>query len=204
MAQMLTIQLARPIARVRVLQVAGSARAGSDPVKGDPVQSGADSVLAAVQAERAHIAQELEQQNARFDQLCQTAGGIAEKLDRLYQDTLEGNRAEIARLAVEIARKILSHKVAQGDYDIQAIIEEALKRAPTRQSTVIRLNPEDLPRCQQHQQENPDSPFAELEFAADWSVGRGECLVETPKGIVKSFIEEHLERIGEALQKVEE
>ena len=74
---------------------------------------------------------------------------------------------------------------------------------PARQDIVIRLNPEDLPQCQQHQQENPDSPFAELEFTADWSVGRGECLVETPKGIVKSFIEEHLERISEALQKVE-
>ena len=44
--------------------------------------------------------------------------------------------------------------------------------------------------------------FTELEFTPDWSIGRGECLVETPKGIVKSFLEEHLERISEALQKV--
>jgi flagellar assembly protein FliH len=199
---MLTIKLAQPISRVRVLRAVRPATGGSGPAKGDPAQS-ADSV-ASVQAERARMARELEQQNARFDQLCRSVGGIADKLDRLYQDTLAANRAEIARLAVEIARKILLHKVTQGDYDIQAIIEEALKRAPTRQSIVIHLNPEDLPRCQQHQQENPGSPFAELELVADWSIGRGECLVETPKGIVKSFIEEHLERIGEALQRIDD
>jgi len=82
-------------------------------------------------------------------------------------------------------------------------VEEALKRAPTRQDIIVRLNPEDLPLCQQLQQENPQDAFSKLEFTADWSVGRGECLVETPKGVIRSFIEEHLERIGEALEKVE-
>ena len=124
-------------------------------------------------------------------------------LHRLHEETLAGNRAQIARLAVEIARRILLYKVGKGDYEIQAIVEEALKRAPTRQNVVVHLNPEDLSRCQQLQQADPQSPFAALEFAADWNIGRGECLVETPKGIVQSFLEEHLEHISEALQKAE-
>ncbi len=203
MSEMLTIQVVRPIASLRVLRTAGGASPDALRAEGDEGRPAADRIEAAIQAERAQMATELERHNDQFARLCETAGAIADRLDRLYQETLTNNRGDIARLAVEIARKILLHKVAQGDYDIQAIIEEALKRAPARQSVVIRLNPEDLPRCQQHQQENPDSPFAELEFTADWSVGKGECLVETPKGIVKSFIEEHLERITEALQKVE-
>lgn len=199
MPKTLTIQLALPIARVRVLRAdAGSFAPGSDEER-----AAAERIDNIIQAERARMAEELKRQRSQVAELCQTIGNIAKSLDKLHQETVANNRAEIARLAVEIARKILMQKVIQGDYDIQAIVEEALKRAPTHQNIVIRLNPEDLPRCQQHQQENPDSPFAELEFAADWSVGRGECLVETPKGIVKSFIEEHLERIGEALQKVE-
>jgi len=145
----------------------------------------------------------LQQQKDEVDQLLQTVGGIANGLRKLYEETLEGNRAEIARLAVEIAGRILRYKIGKGDYEIQAIVEEALKRAPTRQNVVVRLNPEDVPHCQQLQKENPQSPFAELELTADWNVGRGECLVETPKGIVQSFIEEHLEHISEALQKVE-
>ena len=199
MPKMMTIQLARPITRVCVLQTS----AGPFGARGGEEQAAAERLDTVIQAERARMAEELKRQKSQFDGLCETAGNIAKDLDRFYQEALANNRAEIAKLAVEIARKILVRKVAQGDYDIQAIVEEALKQAPTHQSVVVRLNPEDLPRCQQHQQENPDSPFATLELAADWSVGRGECLVETPKGIVKSFLEEHLERIGEALQKVE-
>jgi flagellar biosynthesis/type III secretory pathway protein FliH len=146
---------------------------------------------------------ELQQQKDELDRLLRTVGGIADSLRRLYEKTLEDHRAQIARLAVEIARRILMDKVGKGDYEIQAIVEEALKRAPTRQNVVVRLHPEDVSRCQQLQQADPQSPLAELELAADWNIGRGECLVETPKGIVQSFIEEHLEHISEALQKVE-
>ncbi|OHB63320.1 MAG: hypothetical protein A2Y77_06885 [Planctomycetes bacterium RBG_13_62_9] len=149
------------------------------------------------------LSKELQRQKNELGQLLKTVNSIAAALNGLHQETLASNRAEIARLAIEIARKILMCKAGKGDYDIQAIVEEALKRAPTRQKVVIRLNPEDLPRCQQLQRENPDSPFAEPQLTADWSIGRGECLVETPKGIVKSFIEEHLEQITEALQKAE-
>ena len=150
-----------------------------------------------------HPGQALQQQKDELDRLLKSVGSIADSLHKLHEETLEGNRAEIARLAVEIARRILMYKIGKGDYEIQAIVEEALKRAPTRQNVVVRLNPEDVPRCQQLQKENPQSPLAELEFTADWNISRGECLVETPKGIIRSFIEEHLEHISEALQKVE-
>jgi flagellar biosynthesis/type III secretory pathway protein FliH len=199
MPDMKTIQLALPILGVRVLNRIENTSAAQDAEE----QAGAKQPGAASDAERERLTRELTQEKSELAGLHQTVSSIACKLDKLYQDTVTGNRAEIARLAVEIAKKILMHEVARGNYDIQAIVEEALKRAPTRQNIVIRLNPEDLPRCQQHQQENPDSPFAQLELTADWSVGRAECLVETPKGIIKSFIEEHLEHINEALQKAE-
>ncbi len=203
MPEVPTLQFALPIARVRVLGVTGVPRDDPRGESTDEDRATTERLDGIIQAERARMADELKRQKGQFAQQCEMAGNIVKNLDRLYQDTVANNRAEIARLAVEIARKILMQRVAQGDYDIQAIVEEALKRAPAHEGIVVRLNPEDLPPCQQHQQENPDSPFAELEFAADWSVGRGECLVETPKGIVKSFIEEHLERLAEALQKVE-
>jgi flagellar biosynthesis/type III secretory pathway protein FliH len=146
---------------------------------------------------------ELQQQKDELAHLLETIQNLTDRLRQLQEQMLTANRSEIAKLAVEIARKILRCKVGRGDYEIAAIVEEALKQAPTRQSIVVRLNPEDLPQCQQLQQENPQGAFAELEFMADWSLGRGECLVETPKGVVKSFLEEHLDRIGEAMQRVE-
>lgn len=201
MPEMLTINLAQPIAAVRIIH-------GADAVVNDrrapqSVQDRPGAAEAAMQANPYSSAEEREQQQAEIAALCRTVGSIADGLRKLHEGLLANNHTEIAGLAIEIARKILMHKVAKGEYDIQAIVTEALKRAPTRRNIVVRLNPEDLPRCRKLQEEGPENPFTELELTADWSIGRGECLIETPKGIVKSFIEEHLERIGEALQKVE-
>lgn len=199
MPQSLTIQMHRPLAGVRILGAPDGAEGGADSTR-EPAQG--DRLDAALLEEQRHALKAIEQQKARIAQLCETVNSIVGQLDELYQETLVGNRGAIAELAVEIARKILMHKTCQGDYEIQAIVEEALKQAPTRQHVTVRVNPEDLPACQQLRQDQPDGPFAELDFVADWSIARADCLVETPKGIVKSFINEHLERIGEALEKV--
>jgi flagellar biosynthesis/type III secretory pathway protein FliH len=149
------------------------------------------------------LRQDLQRQRDDLARLRTTLQEITDRLHRLHEQTVASQSAEIARLAVEIARRILRHKVGQGDYEIQAIVEEALKEAPTRQNIVVHLNPDDLALCRELQQRDSQGPLAGLELTADRGIGRGECLVETPKGIVKSFIEEHLERISEALQRAQ-
>jgi flagellar biosynthesis/type III secretory pathway protein FliH len=148
------------------------------------------------------------QQDAEIARLCQTLRGLVEKISRFYDDVLAKHKEEIARLSVEIARKILMHKIQKGDYEIESILKEALKNAPTHQDLVVHLNPVDLARCQKLQQDEADSPasggqaLAQIQFVADPNIGPAECLLESPKGIVRSFIDEHIERISEALEKV--
>jgi flagellar biosynthesis/type III secretory pathway protein FliH len=189
MPETLTIHLVGPVAAVRVVD-------GPDP--SPRVQSGEREIR-----DPKSDVRDLERQSEELAQLCALVGGIADRLGRLHEQTIAHHRSDIAALAVEIARKVLTQRVANGDYDIQAVVEEALKRAPTQQNIVVRVNPQDLPSCQKLQQDNPDGPWAALEFVADRSIARADCLVETPKGIVKSFVEQHLERIGEALTRVE-
>jgi flagellar assembly protein FliH len=201
MTQTLTVNLARPLATVRALDADRN-----DPAPGNETHPGktpaAQEPLAiAVEAARRQATQEIESQKEELARLCETAANLAAKLDRLYREAVAHHSEEIARLAVEIAGKIVAQKTAAGDYDIQAIIQEALKRAPTQQGITIRVNPDDLARCQQLQQAGPEGALAEISFVADWSIGRADCLIETPKGIVKSFVEEHLQRIGDALAK---
>jgi len=140
---------------------------------------------------------------AEIAQLCQTLNGLVGELNRFYEQVLAKHKEEIAKLSVEIAKKVLMQKVQKSDYQIESIVKEALKNAPARQQVLVHLNPQDLPQCQKLQQDDPDSAFAGIKFIADPSIGRAECLLETPKGIIKSFIDEHLERISEALAKVE-
>jgi flagellar biosynthesis/type III secretory pathway protein FliH len=66
------------------------------------------------------------------------------------------------------------------------------------------LNPEDLAHCRKAQQQDEQGgALVGIKFVADPNVGRAECLLESPKGIIKSLIDENLERIGKALRKAE-
>jgi len=94
-------------------------------------------------------------------------------------------------------------KVQNGDYETESIVKEALKNSPTRQDVVVHLNPEDFVQCQKAQQDEPTGALAGIKFVSDPNIGRAECLVESSKGIIESLIDEHLERIGKALKKVE-
>jgi len=202
MPETLTISLARPIASCHLVDSTGQQGTLNDGTDA-PFDGMKGQELAALQAEQQERLRAIEQREETLTQLCGTLNSITGKLNDLYQETITQNRGDIAKLAVEIARKILNWKVEAGDYNIRATIEEALKSAPTRQELVVRVNPEDLPRCQQLQQKNPDGQFAELNLIGDWGVDRAGCLVETPKGVVRSFVEEHLGRIAEALEKAQ-
>ncbi len=136
-----------------------------------------------------------------FNEARSTLQGVIDRLNELYDSIFAGQREEIARLSVEIARKILTQKIENGSYQIESIVKEALKNVPTHEDLVVHLNHQDLAKCQKAQQEDATGLLAGIKFVADSNIGRAECLLETGKGIVKSLIDEHLERIGKALEK---
>jgi len=194
MSQTLTVRLEQPIASAQLLAGAAagigptaSAQSRDDSVAhGNPVPTG-DS----------------ESQRAAFLQASKALNSAVAKLGKFYEDLFAGQKGEIARLSVEIARKILMQKVETGDYRIESIVQEALENTPSRTDVVIHLNTEDLAQCQKAQEDADGTLFDGVKFVADPAIGRAECLVESPKGITKFLIEENLERISKALTKAE-
>ena len=146
---------------------------------------------------------DLAMQKAEVAQLCRSLNRLVDELKRFYEDVLNSHKEEIAKLSVEIANKVLMQKIQKGDYNIESIITEVLKSAPTCQDVVVHLNPEDLTQYQKLQKDGVADILEGIKIVADPNVGRAECLLETPKGIVKSFVEEHIEQISKALSKVE-
>jgi flagellar assembly protein FliH len=187
MSDMLTLKLAMPIDSITLIE--------SQTMAFEPGTSPAD-----LQDDFGGEAQdELEIQKQRYEQATQVIEAAAEKLHRVYEKMIVEHRQAIAKLAVEIARKILAQKVKDGDYQIESIIQEALNNSPTRQNVVVRLNPQDLARCQQMQQ--GDGAFASVKLVADPDIGPAQCVIDTPKGKVESLIDEHLEQVARALAK---
>lgn len=192
MSQTLTVNLNKPIISAKVL----------DDYAGGVGSKMSSSGRADSEANTEQILkQDLEAQKAVFSQACQTLNGVIAKFNQFCDKLYVEHREEIARLSVEIARKILMQKVENGDYEIESIIKEALKNAPGSQDVIVHLNPEDLEKCQKAQQDGPGGVLAGIKLIPDPNIGRAECLLESPKGIIKSLIDDNLERIGKALEK---
>jgi len=187
MAGTVAIKISKPIKAVKTLTV------------GDAEQ--AESQLKSKSADEAM--QDLERQKTAFSQLLLTLKSLVDKLNQFYDEAVASHKEEIAKLSVEIARKILVQKVQEGDYEIESIVKEALKNVPTHQDIVVHLNPEDLAGLQKAQQESPANSLAGIKFVEDPNIGRAECLIASGKGMVESLIAEQLEQIGKALEKAE-
>jgi flagellar biosynthesis/type III secretory pathway protein FliH len=202
-----TINLAKPVISADILDsyggspLPGTLQNGSTGTDGNG--SGRDQTRAIADTQQLALMQDLEQQRAQVAGLHRTLNGLVAKLSQFHDEVVTKHKEEIAKLAVEIANRVLMQKVQDGDYQIESIITEALESAPTQQDVVVHLNPQDLEQCQKLQQEDPSGAFATVTLVADAGVARAECLLETPKGTIKSFLEDHLERISEALQTVE-
>ncbi len=190
MSRTLTVHLERPITSAGIL----------DGYNSNAESSVTDGMNPAANVEQT---EDLKAQKPLYSEVCRTLQGLAAKLNRFYDEIFAGQKEEIAKLSVEIARKILMQKVRDGDYEIESIVKEALKNAPTHDSLVVHLNPEDLAACQKAQDDDANGTLGGIKLIADANIGRAECVLESGKGVIKSLIDEHLEQIEKALKKTE-
>ena len=189
------VSLPKPIKAARIVQDSTEQSANTSS---DETHTNANT-----SAEHIRTMHELETKKAQLCQLLSALQEAINKLDQFYMTALSAHKEQIAKLSLEIARKVLIRKVEEGDYKIESIIEEALKNAPTRQDVVIHLNPEDFAKCQEYQQNNPAGALSDIKFVSDPSIKPAGCLLKTPKGVIESSIEGHLEQIEKALKAVE-
>ena len=128
----------------------------------------------------------------------------AVNLQQFQEEIFSSHKEQIARLSIEIAGKILQKEIGDGKYDISKIITEALKAAPSQENVVVHLNADDLGRYEKELKGKKDEDIAShVKLVASANVGPGECVVETNKGMIEYFIEEHLKKVSEALKITE-
>jgi len=185
------LNLAKPIKSVSIL----------DGYSSNAQSSVINNMDSAVNTEQAELIEDLKAQKRLFSDTCRTVQCVAAKLNQVYDEIFTEHKEEIAKLSVEIARKILMQKIQDGDYEIESIVKETLKNAPAHQDLIVYLNPEDLAVYQKAQADNDSESLVGIKFVADPNIGRAECVLESQKGIIRSLIDEHLDQIEKALKK---
>ncbi len=144
---------------------------------------------------------QIEQKKNQLTQLCSDLENLIKNLAQSQAELIVQHKQDIANLSVEIARKIIAHKVENDDYQIKQIVENALEDAPVNQDIIVRLNPKDCSQIEQLVKQSKFEIASQVTFVADAKIGPAECVLETPKGIIESFIDQHLEKIKQALVK---
>jgi len=180
MAEPVTVEIAAPIGSVDTVKDSDGA-----------APSGGEGVVSREAAE------------AQREKLMQAGKSLEEaavKLQQFQEEIFSSHREQIARLSVEIAGKILQKEIAGGNYDIEKIIQEALKVAPAQQDVVVRLNADDLEHYEKGIDGKSGDGLANVKLVPDANIGPGQCVVETDKGMIEYFIEEHLKKVSEALK----
>lgn len=195
-----TIRLEKLLASVKLLETATTQPAQAQPQQLPIGSSGPDE-------------QQLRQAEQSITRACQALQDAAKKVTDFQENIFRQARAQIAKLSVEIAAKILRREIQKQNYDIEAMVSQALENSPTCEGVVVHLNPDDLACVQKTIKPGSDagpdsaseepgkwSPLENVNLVADLNIKPAECLLETPQGMIESFIDAQLQQIAEVLK----
>ncbi|MBS3734249.1 MAG: hypothetical protein KGY99_04910 [Phycisphaerae bacterium] len=166
----------------------------SGPIVSVCVTGGEDGDAAADRS--GQLTEQLETARAEMIQARDALLCAAAEIPALRQKALEAAEEQLVDLAVDIAAKVLCQQIQAQDYEIEPIVQDALRHVTLGGDVVVRLNPGDYANCSREDTDIPNG----VTLMSDTSVAPAECRVETPGGIVESSVEGQLEHIREALK----
>ncbi|HEX4949616.1 MAG TPA: FliH/SctL family protein [Blastocatellia bacterium] len=141
-------------------------------------------------AARAQMEQEV--QAATADLRAKLAHTLSE-LEPLYTQIATRAERDLVRLSLAIARRVVQREVATDPDIVLTLARVALERLHPRAVATVRLHPEDFDYVNAHRHQL--SSTGAIELAADTSVGRGGCIVQSEHGDIDARIEEQFARI---------
>ncbi|MEW6379322.1 MAG: FliH/SctL family protein [bacterium] len=119
---------------------------------------------------------------------------LINRIEQVQQIILTKQEQEIIQLCIEMARKIIHTEISQNREIILANLREGLKFVGNHKVTGIKLNPRDLDRIHQAQEEISQS-FLNLDgvsLEGDPGILPGGCLIQTDLGYVDASMETQL------------
>lgn len=143
-------------------------------------------------------AQQLQQQVCRAAE--EQAAQIVLAAQRLADRQLARARADLTRLGVGIAEKILGATLELDPARVADVVAQVLRVAGRSGRFVARVHPQDLPLVEARRAQLAGVVgSAALELRADASVARGGAILETDRGVVDGRVEVQLATLAAAL-----
>lgn len=127
---------------------------------------------------------------------------LAEAAAEAYEQFWRDNQAEVSRLAVAIAEKIIGKELTLNPKTITDIVANTLRAANIRGACLIRVNPKDYEIIEPYWNAIPSlqPPGHTWDLTPDPRVNQGGCLIEVGGGTIDAQLETQLEQVALALQ----
>lgn len=139
------------------------------------------------------------QADARLQSALAALHAASEQLHAQQDRCLEQAQAETVRLAVAIAERLLDRTLTTHPESVVDLVRSALQWSVGAERLSIRLHPADAELVTSAAATLQTATDATLEFVADESLTRGDCVVEAPNGRVDARREILLQRITDEL-----
>jgi flagellar biosynthesis/type III secretory pathway protein FliH len=146
-------------------------------------------------------AEALEQVRAEMGEQIAQVTRLAESASVDRRELLHNAEAEVVRLAVQIAKRVLGRELCIDRTIVNQIAEAALQYVAVDGLVRLRVNPEDYRQFQQYWIGRHGRREAErsYEIVADPDVGAGGVVIDTRAGVVDAQIETQLDEIARAI-----
>ncbi len=211
-----TLARSAPATRDAAWEAAGAA-------EGDPIALARSLIEQAEEAARARL-EEAEHESARVlkeahdrgyqdgraeasAKVVEEAKQLLEQLENLARGVAQATESAVkaaedtvARLAIEVAGKILRHEVSLDGSVVLQMVRESIEKAKTQGPVRIRVSAWDLDRVRDFRDEilKIADDVTSVEILEDPRVEPGGCIVETDFGSVDARLGSQLREIGRA------
>lgn len=131
---------------------------------------------------------------------------ILEEARRSKIKIMESSIADMARIAMAIAKKIIATEVMTNPNIITNIIREAIGFLDQASNIHVYVNPQEIEKVLSDVADNRLNEIGQKELrnelVADKRVAIGGCVVESDVGIIDARLETRIEKVEQALQEV--
>lgn len=128
-------------------------------------------------------------------------GEVLEQLKAYHSQILEDSQADIARMAISVAKKILQKEIMTDPMTVAGVVKGALSKVAFKKHFIIHVNPLDLEVIQSSGPKVKEMLInAEtIQFKASPQVEAGGCIVQTEAGTVDAQISRQVSEVEQAI-----
>lgn len=122
---------------------------------------------------------------------------LVRRVEQAFELWFQKAEDGLARVAREVAKKVITAEIEAHPDIIATIVKEALGYAKDATSVRIRVNPFDLPALEEKRNEllAACASIQGIEIVGDEALSRGSTIIETEGGVIDATVETKLDHI---------